>query len=122
LIFTIKLLSKASKKYKSQKLIRMKTFFSKSILLVFMFLGLSVMNLEAEEIKVVTDEINIELVAGFTIEDIIQDLHDKTGVVDITAYGTNSNFTIEFNSGKVDKAILVAYLEVHKGVKKIIFD
>jgi allophanate hydrolase subunit 1 len=100
----------------------MKTFFSKSILLVFMFLGLSVMNLEAEEIKVVTDEINIELVAGFTIEDIIQDLHDKTGVVDITAYGTNSNFTIEFNSGKVDKAILVAYLEVHKGVKKIIFD
>lgn len=100
----------------------MRTFFSKSILLVFMFLGLSVMNLEAEETKVVTDEINIELVAGFTIEDIIQDLHDKTGIVDITTYGTNPNFTIEFNSGKVDKAVLVAYLEVHKGVKKIICD
>ena len=79
------------------------------------------MTLNAEDV-LIANEIEIELAAGFTIEDIIQDLHDNANVTNITTYGTNSIYTIKYNPKSVDKAFLVAYLDAHKGIKKIIVD
>jgi len=86
-----------------------------------MFLGLSMINLNAEDV-LVADEITIELAAGFTIEDIIQDLHDNANIIDITTYGSNSIYTIKYNPKVVDKTALVTYLDGHKGIIKITVD
>lgn len=100
----------------------MKAYFSKSILLVFMFLGMSLAVLEANDITVVNNGIKIELKAGFTIEDIIQDLHDNANITDITTYGSTSTYVIKFDPKYVDGELLVDYLKSHKGIKKIKID
>jgi hypothetical protein len=99
----------------------MKNNFSKSILLVFMFLGMSLTVLEANDI-IINGGIKIELKAGFTIEDIIQDLHDNANITDITTYGSVSTYVIEFDPKFVDEEILIGYLLSHKGINKVKID
>lgn len=80
-------------------------------------------NLKASEIEVIINNgVNIELTAGFTIEDIIQDLHDNANIGEVTVYEAGANFTIVYNPEIVDKEKLIIFLEGHEGVRRLFLD
>ena len=80
-----------------------------------MILGVAFVSINAGQ-TVGNGMIKIEVAPGFTIEDIIQDLHDNA-CIDATPtaiYGT-SIYVLQYNSKIVDNISIEQYLEAHPG-------
>ncbi len=96
----------------------MKTVILKPLLLVMFVCSVAVATVNAGD-YLVNQDIKIELQQGFTIEDIIQDLHDNANITVIVTTTNNVVYSLKYNPKIVDNTILLQFLENHPGVSMI---
>lgn len=92
----------------------MRTVIFKPILVLMMILSVAFVSINASQI-VGDGTVKIELAPGFTIEDIIQDLHDNAMVISSTAHTGSSIYVLHFDAKIVNSDNLCAFLESHPG-------
>jgi hypothetical protein len=92
----------------------MKTIIFKPVLLLVMILGVAFVSINAGQ-TVEDGIVKIEVAPGFTIEDIIQDLHDNSIVVYVSPNQGTSSYTLRYSSKIVDNTHIEQYLELHPG-------
>ena len=93
----------------------MKTIIFKPAVLLMMILATAFLSFNAEQ-SVGHGTLKIELAPGFTIEDIIQDLHDNAFVVTTGPAQGNSIYVLHFNVKIGNNEHLEQYLEAHPSV------
>ena len=97
----------------------MKTVIFKPVILILFFLATSIVSLNAISYADGGNKgtIKIELRPGFTIEDIIQDLHNNANITNVsTIHCGGSIYTLKYNSKMVDSSTLKQFLDAHPGV------
>jgi|GEM_PF-2246108 hypothetical protein len=101
----------------------MRTVIFKPVMLVLFFLATSVASLNAiNYIDSNKGTIEIELRPGFTIEDIIQDLHGNANI-NVSSVHTGGNiYTLMYNVKVVDIITLKQFLDAHPGVDILLSD
>ena len=92
----------------------MKTVILKPILVFMMILSVAFVSINASQI-VGDGTVKIEVAPGFTIEDIIQDLHDNALVINSTAHTGSSIYILHFDAKMVNADNLHVFLESHPG-------
>ncbi|MFK7946785.1 MAG: hypothetical protein AB8G11_04285 [Saprospiraceae bacterium] len=95
----------------------MKTIIFKPILLLVMIIGVAFVSINAGQ-TIDDGTIKIEVAVGFTIEDIIQDLHDNTVTV-VSTNVTSSIYILQYSSKMVDDDFVKKYLQKHPGANVI---
>lgn len=94
----------------------MRTIIFKPVLLLVMILGVAFVSINAGQ-AVGDGTIKIELAPGFTIEDIIQDLHDNAiVVVNYSPVSGTSMYVLRCSSKTADNTFIKYYLNNHPGV------
>lgn len=97
----------------------MKTIIFKPIILVLFFIGANIASLNAIDYFDGGNKgaIKIELHQGFTIEDIIQDLHNNANITNVSIISAGGSiYTLKYNPKLVDESTLVQFLDAHPGV------
>lgn len=80
-----------------------------------MVLGVAFVSINAGQ-AVGDGAIKIEVVSGFTIEDIIQDLHNNANItVNSTPLEEVSQYLVQFSSKTVENSTVEFFLESHPG-------
>lgn len=97
----------------------MRTIIFKPFLIVALLCSVALATMNAGE-YINGGEIRIELHPGFTIEDIIQDLHDNANITNVTVTtGNGTVFSIKFNPKQIDSTFIKQFLDAHPGVDVI---
>jgi hypothetical protein len=97
----------------------MRTVIFKPVILVLFFLATTIVSLNAISYADGGNKgaIKIELYPGFTIEDIIQDLHNNANITNVSVIHNGGNiYTLKYNPKMIDSSILKQFLDAHPGV------
>lgn len=92
----------------------MKAVILKPIFVLMMILSVAFISINASQI-VGDGTVKIEVAPGFTIEDIIQDLHDNAMIVSSGAQTGSSIYVLHFDAKIVNADNLYVFLESHPG-------
>lgn len=96
----------------------MRTILFKPVLLLVMILGVAFVSINAGQ-TVEDGIVKIEVAQGFTIEDIIQDLHDNSIMVTTSPNYGGKVHVLHYNPKIVDCTYIEQYLENHPGATVI---
>lgn len=96
----------------------MRTVILKPFLLVTLLFATAFATLNANDI-INGGEIKVEVHQGFTIEDIIQDLHDNANIIVTVGTIKGAVVSLKYDAKIIDTDVLLQSLDAHQGVSII---
>ncbi|MFT6938091.1 MAG: hypothetical protein ACJA1N_002397 [Saprospiraceae bacterium] len=100
----------------------MRTVIFKPLLLILFFFATSIISLNAIDANG-GGQIKIDVHTGFTIEDIIQDLHNNANITNVSVTNTTGTvYILKFNPKQVNVSALIQFLDGHSGVDIILLE